>query len=305
MFVSSGEIFEITITSGMSAREAALAIKDAGIVGDSNKLIKWMVKYGIDRSLKPGIYRLYKGDAISVARQLKNSNPKNVTVTLIPGTRYKSIVHAVGKEEGQSDVLDMELADNENYPEEIRQILPDNPRDRIIFLLPETYFLSPGDNIEKQLVIRSSKLWFERIGNDISKNINKNYLLSRGTLASVIETESKIEEERPILAGIFLKRIEYGMPLQSCATVIYCWEERGEKKKSLSYKDLEIDSPYNTYTNKGLPPGPISIPSQSSWLSALNPQKSDYLFFFATPQGNHIFSSNYQEHLSRQKEVNQ
>ena len=133
-------------------------------------------------------------------------------------------------------------------------------------------------------------------------NADKKFTSQRGILASIVEGEAKIKEERPILAGIFLNRIEKWMPLQSCATVIYCWDELGIKKKSLTYKDLEIDSPYNTYRNSGLPPGPISVPSEDSWISALQPAKTDYLFFFATSKGSHIFSKTYEEHLRKQRE---
>ena len=93
------------------------------------------------------------------------------------------------------------------------------------------------------------------------------------------------------------------MRLLSCATVIYAWDELNIRKSRLSYRDLEINSPYNTYLVGGLPPGPICAPSESSWKSALEPEESDYLFFFADREGRHVFSKSYEEHLAKQRRL--
>ena len=302
MFAYSSKKIEVTITGGMSAGQAARALKESGVVRDANKLVKWMIKLEIDRTLRPGTYLIAPGDEISVANQLKAARPVSLNVMIIPGTRYSTINAALKLPKGDDGLL-RALSDKENFPSELHDLLPDDPKDRIVFLLPETYSLAPGSSVGVQTVKRASRLWMERVGKFLPENADKKFTAQRGILASIVEGEAKIEEERPILAGIFLNRIDKWMPLQSCATVIYCWDELGIKKKNLTYKDLEIDSPYNTYRNSGLPPGPISVPSEDSWLSALQPAKTDYLFFFATPEGNHIFSGTYEEHLKKQKEM--
>ena len=302
MFAYSSKKIEVTITGGMSAGQAARALKESGVVRDANKLVKWMIKLEIDRTLRPGTYLIAPGDEISVANQLKAARPVSLNVMIIPGTRYSTINAALKLPKGDDGLL-RALSDKENFPSELHDLLPDDPKDRIVFLLPETYSLAPGNSVGVQTVKRASRLWMERVGKFLPENADKKFTAQRGILASIVEGEAKIEEERPILAGIFLNRIDKWMPLQSCATVIYCWDELGIKKKNLTYKDLEIDSPYNTYRNSGLPPGPISVPSEDSWLSALQPAKTDYLFFFATPEGNHIFSRTYEEHLKKQKEM--
>ena len=302
MFAYSSKKIEVTITGGMSAGQAARALKESGVVRDANKLVKWMIKLEIDRTLRPGTYLIAPGDEISVANQLKAARPVSLNVMIIPGTRYSTINAALKLPKGDDGLL-RALSDKENFPSELHDLLPDDPKDRIVFLLPETYSLAPGNSVGVQTVKRASRLWMERVGKFLPENADKKFTAQRGILASIVEGEAKIEEERPILAGIFLNRIDKWMPLQSCATVIYCWDELGIKKKNLTYKDLEIDSPYNTYRNSGLPPGPISVPSENSWLSALQPAKTDYLFFFATPEGNHIFSGTYEEHLKKQKEM--
>lgn len=300
VFTPSGEKIEVTVLSGMSAAGAAGRIKEAGVIEDVDKLIKWMVRYGIDRSLKPGTYLLTPGDEISVANQLRSAKPETFSVTIIPGVRFGGLLRVLKIAPEDKRILLDALEDNENFPYGLRDLLPNAPEDRIAFLLPETYSLAPGNDVPAQFVRRASKLWTEKIGTELGPEASREFLIERAILASIVEGEAKAAGERPVLAGIFLNRIEKRMPLQSCATVVFCWDEIGVKKKTLTYKDLEIDSPFNTYKYYGMPPGPISVPSEGSWLSALRPEKTDYLFFFADSDGTHIFSKTYEEHLEKQ-----
>lgn len=290
---------KITIEQGMSAKDAAAAIGSAGLVRSEKLLIKAMVELGIDRTLKPGTYTLTPGPEMNVARQLLKAKPEYEVVTIVPGTRYSALSARFMYE--SEDVFGKELSDKENFPKKLHDLLPENNRDRIAFLLPETYNLAPGSNIAKELIKSASNHWMLKLSDKLPPNVTAQKLANTATLASLIEGEAKVAEERPILAGIFLKRIEKNMRLQSCATVVYCWEERGVKKQSLTYNDLKVESPYNTYLNGGLPPGPISVPSISSWESALKPQYTDYLFFFASEDGHHQFSKTYEEHVRKQK----
>lgn len=301
-FAKEGETTDVIIAPGMSARDAARRIHAAGVVDSTSELINWMIRFEIDRTLKPGLYKLNSGKALDVAVQLKNMTPITESVMLIPGMRYLRIAEVLSVD-GNLEEVAAALQNDKNFPEKIRDKLPKKARDRIAFLLPESYYITPGGNRGAQVISSSSKLWWEKVGKKLPEDISASDLLKLATLASVVEGEAKVAEERPILAGIFLSRIDKQMRLQSCATVIYCWELKGVKKNALTYRDLEIESPYNTYLNSGLPPGPISIPSLDSWASTVNPVETDYLFFFATPNGNHIFSKTYSEHLRRQREA--
>lgn len=118
------------------------------------------------------------------------------------------------------------------------------------------------------------------------------------TLASLIEREARVPEERPLIAGVFYNRLKRGWLLESCATVQYAL---GASRPQLTYEDLDVDSPYNTYRHAGLPPGPICNPGAASIQAALNPAKTDALFFVADGQGTHRFSRYYQEHLEEQR----
>jgi len=290
---------EVIIVHGMSAKQIALTIKEAELIKDTNLLIQWMVRLNIDKSLRPGKYYLHKGHEINVAYELQKAKPVTERFMLVPGVKYASLVKKYIKDD--IDIFTQELLNNNNFPDNIVKILPKSPQDRIAFLLPETYSLLTENETAKFFIKEASKLWFEKVGARIPQDYTKKELNEIAVLASIVEGEAKLDEERPILSGIFLNRIKKNIRLQSCATVIYSWSNVGIKKDRLSYKDLEIESPYNTYLNYGLPPGPICVPSLKSWLSALNPEETEYLFFFATSEGRHIFSKTYKEHLEKQR----
>ena len=119
--------------------------------------------------------------------------------------------------------------------------------------------------------------------------------------ASLVEEESANPEERPIIAGVIYNRIRAGMPLQVDATILYVL---GEPKASLSLEDLEVDSPYNTYANKGLPPGPIASPSRESIEAALRPAETGYLYYVLEAGGQeHFFTDDYDEFLEAKDEA--
>ncbi|MGH9686835.1 MAG: endolytic transglycosylase MltG [Candidatus Acidiferrales bacterium] len=110
------------------------------------------------------------------------------------------------------------------------------------------------------------------------------------TLASLVERETPNADERPLVAGVFYNRLARGYPLQCDPTVQYAKELDGEQVKDVKPSDLSVDSPYNTYEHRGLPPGPIANPGEASLRAALNPAHSDYLYFVANGSGGHFFS---------------
>jgi len=117
------------------------------------------------------------------------------------------------------------------------------------------------------------------------------------TLASLVEKEARAPQERPLIAGVFYNRLRKHWRLESCATVEYAL---GTWKPQLTYKDLDVQSPYNTYRHFGLPPGPICNPGAASLEAAAHPAPTDMMFFVADGQGTHRFSRYYKEHLAAQ-----
>ena len=116
------------------------------------------------------------------------------------------------------------------------------------------------------------------------------------TLASLVERETPKAEERPLVAGVFENRLHKNMFLQCDPTVIYALEQQGRYNGTLSTADLHIDSPYNSYTHTGLPPGPIGNPGEASLRAAYQPARTNYLYFVANTQGGHFFSATLAEH---------
>jgi UPF0755 protein len=120
------------------------------------------------------------------------------------------------------------------------------------------------------------------------------------TLASLVEREAKKPEERPLIAGVLLNRLRLGMPLQCDASVQYAL---GTHKARLSIEDTKVDSPYNTYQHKGLPPGPICNPGLACIKAVLNPAPTRYLYYVAKPDGSHVFSTTFEEHVRAKKRI--
>lgn len=163
------------------------------------------------------------------------------------------------------------------------------------YLYPETYYIP--ENYDERLILRT--LLREFLKKFPPENYpNKEEFYQKLIMASILEREAKLDEEKPLMASVFYNRIDKGMKLASDATVNFVYNY---KKKRMYYKDLEIDSPYNTYKYKGLPPAPISNPSVVSVEAAYNPAKTDYLFFVAKGDGGHFFSKTYREHLEFQR----
>lgn len=113
------------------------------------------------------------------------------------------------------------------------------------------------------------------------------------TLASMVEREARFKEDQVPIASVMLKRLQLGMPLQIDATIQYAL---GSQKEELTLADIRIDSPYNTYTHKGLPPGPIGSPGMDAILAVLDAEPGEYLYYVAQPDGHHVFTKTYEEH---------
>jgi UPF0755 protein len=162
------------------------------------------------------------------------------------------------------------------------------------FLFPDTYFFYKGERpraILARMAERHFSFWTpERLAAAEELRMTVGDVV---TLASLVECETKLDEERPVVASVFLNRLRRGMPLASNSALGYVL---GKNPAWLSEKDLETKSPYNTYRNPGLPPTPICNPGLKSIDAVLRPARTDYLFFVATGEGNHLFSATYEEH---------
>lgn len=168
------------------------------------------------------------------------------------------------------------------------------------YLYPDTYVVAKGLPAE-QIVTMMIDHFFEEIRSIPANEYSDEELGDVVIIASLVEREAKIESERPIIAAVFYNRLMNGKRLESCATVQYVL---GKTKERLLFSDLKVDSPYNTYLHRGLPPGPIANPGVHSIRAAMYPAEVDYLFFVSKHDGSHRFSTTYKEHLKAIEQYN-
>jgi len=163
------------------------------------------------------------------------------------------------------------------------------------YLYPATYNLSRGGSEEQLLeqMIRQFNKAYADIENEAGGGTRQFSLHEIVTLASIIEKEAVSPKEKPLISSVFHNRLRIGMPLQSDPTAVYGVRAFTGK---VSKADIQRQSPYNTYLNKGLPPGPIGNPGREAVLAALNPAQTDFLYFVARKDGTHQFSRTLDEH---------
>jgi UPF0755 protein len=165
-------------------------------------------------------------------------------------------------------------------------------------------------------VVRNVKRQFDRFYEDEIDEAASTLGLSKRdviTVASIVEWETAVEDEKPRVAGVYLNRLRIGMKLDADPTIQYAVLETEGQKRRLLYQDYRIEHPYNTYLRPGLPPGPLTNPSPSSLRAVVNAERHDYLFFVARGDGGHTFSRTLSEHnraarqyhdLMRQRRIN-
>ncbi|MDI6751788.1 MAG: endolytic transglycosylase MltG [bacterium] len=285
----------IRINKGMNVSGIASLLEDEGIIKDGLPL-KMLVRItASQRKIKFGVYKLSPSqNLVQIFRIIKEGRSGNFSVTIPPGYNIRQIASLLERE---GIILGKErfikLTSDANFISE----LSINAKKLEGYLFPETYCFEPETDEKRVIEIMVGELKKRVL--DCKKydeqlkfiGLNMNEVL---TLASLIEKETGLPEERPLISAVFHNRLKEGMPLESCSTVIYALGERFDG--NLKREDLHIPSEYNTYLHKGLPPSPICNPGIKSIEGALYPASVDYLFFVSKGNGTHKFSSDLQEH---------
>lgn len=165
------------------------------------------------------------------------------------------------------------------------------------YMMPETYnfyWQTPAEEVVRRIKTQFDESYERHFQSSVdSLDLSKEELV---TLASIIEWETGLPEEKPRIAGVYLNRLDIGMALQADPTVQYAVMQREGKKRRLYFRDYDIDHPYNTYNYRGLPPGPLTNPSLSSMQAVVEAEAHDYLYFVATEHGEHAFSKTLRDH---------
>ena len=224
-----------------------------------------------------------------------------IKITIPEGSTSKEIVSIlVGQKLGNEESYEKLISNPKEFYNQFKFLKEEDITSLEGFLYPSTYYFD--ENASEKEVLSVMLSLFNKVYTDKLRDRLKELKMTIEqvvNLASIVEKEAVLDEDRPIIASVFYNRLKIGMPLQSDATIQYIFKER---KKIVTYKDLEIDSPYNSYKNKGLPPTPIASPGIKSIEATLYPEKTEYLYFVAKMDGGNNYSTNYEDHLKYEKE---
>lgn len=293
-----GPSTRVIIPRGSSFADAADSLSKANLVGWRKMFRVYARVTGGDRNIKPGTYLLRHGTPWKdIIGALHGGHGLVNTITIPEGYTISQITPLLARtlkvpaDSVQTAVRDTALLARLDIPTPTLEG----------YLFPDTYAFPLGTTARQavhEMVYDFERRWKPDWDAKASAlKINRNDLV---TMASIVEKEARVPEERPVIAAVYYNRLQKGMLLQADPTVQYAL---GHHVGRVLYKDLAVKSPYNTYINKGLPPGPVAAPGVASLAAAANPANVPYLYFVASPDGHHEFRMTLQEHTSAIREV--
>jgi UPF0755 protein len=289
----------ITLQPGMTTRQIGATLRRAGLIRSSDAFMLVAHLSGRAGRLHAGTYAISASEGIDrIVGRLAAGDVLRVAVTIPEGFNSREIAARVAPvlgcavEDFMAVVRDSAIAES----------LGVGGAGLEGYILPDTYNVIPGTDpagFIRRLVERTTSIFEQRYrARADSLGLGRHQAI---TLASLVEAEAAVDEERPRIAAVFWNRLREGMKLQSDPTVAYVLGRRPDR---IYYKDLEVQSPYNTYLVTGLPPGPICSPGEASIRAALYPvPDSRELYFVATGDGRHLFSTTNDEHNAARRRV--
>jgi UPF0755 protein len=310
--ISEGEKEHLVINKGEGLQEIAKKLKEKGVI--TNELFFKVYAFLTDTKnrLLPGQYEIPKEISLKDLLAILSTSPlaPEETVTIVEGWDNKRIASYL-EQEGLTTQDDFfltldQLSQNQELLSQYKDFFPLNPRRQNKaeifqgYLFPDTYRFyqeSTAEAIIRKMIANFAQKFDAGLLAQVKeKGRTVPEIL---TMASLLEKEAFLEQDRRLIADVFWTRLEINWPLESCATINYIL---GEPKERLSFDDTRIPSEYNTYLHPGLPPGPINNPSLSSLRAAVNPLENNYCCFLSTPDGQIIFSQTVEEH-NRNKQI--
>ncbi|MEC7595498.1 MAG: endolytic transglycosylase MltG [Pseudomonadota bacterium] len=285
ILVSQTQIFQVK--AGSSIGEVAHELSEKKIIKSKSFFTALSKVLNANKKLKSGYYELKPNTSIlNFLDKISRGDTLKTKITLIEGKTIQYYFNQLSK--------DPSITTNSSFDQIMNSIGVNKPFDGWFY--PETYIFNYGESIENVLMkshetmkSKLSQLWEER-----DKSIPLNSPYQAIILASLIENETALDYEKPLISSVFIGRLNLNMRLQTDPTVIYALGEN--YSPPLTRSDLQFDHPYNTYRNKGLPPGAISSVGYQSLYAALHPAKGNDLYFVAKKDGSHAFASTYDEH---------
>ncbi|MEJ2184003.1 MAG: endolytic transglycosylase MltG [Nitrospirota bacterium] len=288
---------EVEIVQGMNFREAVGLLKTEGLIRNPKLFTALGELTGLDKRLIPGRYVFPRHSSPwTVFRTLGKAEPVPWEITIFEGEGLHEIRRKLADEGLVSEEDFDRLATDKGFLSSLGVEGPSLEG----YLFPDTYRLHKGLPAEEILGMMVRRLR-EKFDQPLRRRARAMGMteLEVLTLASIIEREAMADGERYIISGVYHNRLERGMPLQADPTAIYGVRPLSE---GVTREDLKNKTPYNTYTFKGLPPGPIASPGLESIKAALYPAKVPYLYFVSNGDGTHTFSATMEEHLAAVRE---
>ena len=284
----------VRIPEGAAFDEVLDSLEAADLIGSRAAFKVLAVTTGGDGKIKPGTYKFSKGltSAELLNALIEGHSTVRAKVTFPEGITIKRIASIAARDLGCDSAEVVRLANDRTFLKTIGI----NAATAEGYLMPDTYRMYWGEK-PAVLLRRMADLFRSFYSDSLKKKAEALGLTPYEgiILASIVEGEARVDADRPIIAGLYFNRLHKGMKLEADPTIQYILPD-GPRR--LLYRDLEIDSPYNTYRYKGLPPGPINNPGRASIIATLNPAQHDYIFFVAKADGSgrHTFSRTPQEH---------
>jgi UPF0755 protein len=281
----------VIVPRGATLRVAAESLAKAGGVPNATAFRLYGMLRGSDRSIRAGTYVFKRGASWGeVLDDLRGGKGLEHAITIPEGWSLIQIVPQLARvlqvpvDSVQAAVRDTALLHALDVPTPTLEG----------YLFPDTYVFTEGTTARTAIRVMVER--FQRVWQPEWNARLQVLAMSRHdvmALASIVEKEARIPEERPVIAAVYLNRLKAGMLLQADPTVQYAL---GKHVARVFYKDLAVESPYNTYKHTGLPPGPIASPGRPSIVAALNPANVSYTYFVAHPDGHHEFTTNFAAH---------
>ena len=298
---------KVTVDPDQSIQRLCSTLEQRNLVTSASLTCTYLVYSGKDRNIQPGNYTVPIGlNAIQIADLVSDVTRRDKQFIIYAGWRLEEIaamIDGLSLSFSAADFLTLVTAPPDSYREQL-QI----PQWMTLegYFFPGSYSVKPDISLQNFVAEILMRFKTSVLTDEFQNNLQGAGLTLHEaiTMASIIQRETLAEEEMPTIASVFFNRLAIGMQLETDPTVQYALGYDAQKstwwKSPLTYTDLEVNSPYNTYRNPGLPPGPISNPSLAALKAAVAPAVTDYLFFRARCDGSltHNFSKTYEEHVN-------
>ena len=292
----------VEVPSGATAREVGALLQERGLVRSGLAFAVLARAWGLDRQLQAGFYRVRPDLSLAEILRLLTSGSVVVEEVTIPeGYTIRSIASLLERRGLADAERFVALASDDRWLFGAHRPFEKPPGSLEGYLFPDTYRFVRGQS-EQSIIRRMVARFAERmlplyreLGGASGLSLHQAVIL-----ASIVEKEAVVDWERPLIASVFHNRLRRGRPLQADPTLQYVLDPPPRK---LLRTHLSIDSPYNTYRYRGLPPTPIASPGEASFRAVLQPARTPYLYFVARGDGTHIFSRTFAEHVQARRSV--